>query len=201
MMDNEKATLKYPYAELSIPRNEIRLLRLQPGKFDDEIQCTLRHISLDECSEYTALSYTWGNPVNSKPVLIDGFNFNVTLNLYNALQHFRDQNELRTFWIDALCINQNDLSERSRQVFRMRDIYSKADRVEVWLGKADEDDYAAMELVRQLGEALSNPEELLSQEWNRSYRELFVALFAQSTSEVLKALTVCTDDRGGQESG
>ncbi|PSR77686.1 hypothetical protein BD289DRAFT_142389 [Coniella lustricola] len=38
------------------------------------------------------------------------------------------------FWIDALCINQGDLEERSAQVRIMPQIYSKADCVIVWLG-------------------------------------------------------------------
>lgn len=38
------------------------------------------------------------------------------------------------FWIDAICINQDDLEERSAQVAIMPQIYSKADCVIVWLG-------------------------------------------------------------------
>jgi hypothetical protein len=38
------------------------------------------------------------------------------------------------FWIDAVCINQRDISERNDQVAMMRDIYSNASFVLVWLG-------------------------------------------------------------------
>lgn len=180
--------LEYIYEPLSIPRNEIRLLSLQPGSFDDELRCTLRNVSLDDDPEYHALSYTWGDPTNKKPVLIDGSTFNVTVNLYDALQHFQNASGLRTFWIDALCINQNDLLERSKQVLRMRDIYYKADRVEVWIGKGDESDYAAMELVQQLGKSVPDPEELLSGPWTISYHDLFIPHFQDCTPEILKAL-------------
>lgn len=180
--------LEYTYKELSIPRNELRLLSLKPGLFDDELQCTLRNVSLDENPEYHALSYTWGDPANTKPVFIDGCIFQITVNLYDALQHFRDPIDVRTFWIDALCINQNDLLERSKQVLRMRDIYYKADRVEGWIGKADEDDYKAIELVQHLRDAVPNPEELLSEAWVISYHDLFIPLFQNCTPELLKAL-------------
>ncbi|KAF2732509.1 HET-domain-containing protein [Polyplosphaeria fusca] len=40
----------------------------------------------------------------------------------------------RTLWIDALCINQDDIVERGHQVRLMREIYSKAQKVSVWLG-------------------------------------------------------------------
>jgi hypothetical protein len=38
------------------------------------------------------------------------------------------------FWVDAICINQNDLNERNKQVPRMGDIYSMASRVWIWMG-------------------------------------------------------------------
>ncbi|KAJ2893719.1 heterokaryon incompatibility [Zalerion maritima] len=41
----------------------------------------------------------------------------------------------RFFWIDALCINQEDKPESAAQVATMRDIYSRADKVRVFLGK------------------------------------------------------------------
>lgn len=37
------------------------------------------------------------------------------------------------FWIDALCINQRDTRERSSQVLQMKDIYSRASNVLIWL--------------------------------------------------------------------
>jgi hypothetical protein len=38
------------------------------------------------------------------------------------------------FWIDALCINQTDMDERTAQVKAMRHIYSAAEMVRIWLG-------------------------------------------------------------------
>ena len=37
-------------------------------------------------------------------------------------------------WVDAICINQNDIVERNQQVQIMGDIYRAASRVRVWLG-------------------------------------------------------------------
>lgn len=42
--------------------------------------------------------------------------------------------ENRFFWVDAVCINQDDLEERSAQVKIMPQVYSKARCVVVWLG-------------------------------------------------------------------
>ena len=40
-------------------------------------------------------------------------------------------------WIDAVCINQQDLSERSRQISLMGDIYAQSVRLRIWLGVAE----------------------------------------------------------------
>ncbi|EAQ93791.1 hypothetical protein CHGG_02026 [Chaetomium globosum CBS 148.51] len=41
-------------------------------------------------------------------------------------------------WIDALCINQADSAEKSKQIPMMRDIYAKAECVFSWLGPPDQ---------------------------------------------------------------
>jgi hypothetical protein len=40
----------------------------------------------------------------------------------------------RGYWIDALCIDQNNTSEKIHQVAQMGSIFSKAELVHVWLG-------------------------------------------------------------------
>lgn len=37
-------------------------------------------------------------------------------------------------WVDVICVNQSDLDERNAQVQLMREIYSNATRVIIWLG-------------------------------------------------------------------
>lgn len=58
-------------------------------------------------------------------------------NLYDILVQLRNSNILGPIWIDALCINQGDISERNSQVAQMGEIYKRAIRVIVWLGKED----------------------------------------------------------------
>lgn len=45
-------------------------------------------------------------------------------------------------WIDAVCINQRDISERNAQVANMTSIFACAENVIVWLGEGDENDAA-----------------------------------------------------------
>jgi hypothetical protein len=41
--------------------------------------------------------------------------------------------------VDSVCIHQDDLEERSRQVQQMHEIYRSAKRVVIWLGEAPAD--------------------------------------------------------------
>jgi hypothetical protein len=50
------------YSPLDIERNEIRIMILEPGKWDDEINCSLKVVSLNDNPEYSTLSYVWGDP-------------------------------------------------------------------------------------------------------------------------------------------
>jgi hypothetical protein len=61
----------------------------------------------------------------------------VTRNLVEALRTFRHTRKSRVLWADAICINQQDLEERSLQVQLMTRIFSDASRVLIWLGHGD----------------------------------------------------------------
>lgn len=58
----------------------------------------------------------------------------MTGNLHSALCSLWHTTEVQSFWVDALCINQDDLEERSGQVLRMTSIYRSAFRVVAWIG-------------------------------------------------------------------
>jgi hypothetical protein len=60
-------------------------------------------------------------------------------------------NEERVLWVDAVCINQNDFQERNHQVMQMGQIYSKAERVVVWLGESNEDSKIAIDFLVKTG--------------------------------------------------
>ena len=100
-------------------------------------------VELDEAPDFEALSYTWGSTSDPVDILCDSQVVSVTQNLHGALLRLRRPDQTRKVWIDALCINQNDLDERSHQVSFMKDIYSRAKHVMVWLGP-DEAGQAAL---------------------------------------------------------
>ncbi|KAI0107174.1 heterokaryon incompatibility protein-domain-containing protein [Nemania sp. FL0031] len=179
----------YQYSPLEESKSEIRLLELHPGNPDDDINCTVRHVTLANALDFTALSYTWGNPEIRKAISVGGQTLEVTINLFDALRHLRSPQKTRTLWVDAICINQGDLDERSKQVLRMRDIYTFAKTVEVWLGPADENDYAAMGLVDNLGAIVSDPEESLAKGFYNEYQQAFLEVFEGAQPREVRALS------------
>ncbi|KAH0562355.1 hypothetical protein GP486_002946 [Trichoglossum hirsutum] len=200
-------------------------VKFYPAKFDEEIRCELLHLPLDEAkfTPYIALSYTWGPPAVTTPILLEGKPFPVTRNLEGFLRYARSiglaiaerlppvfrlpehasvtarnsimqeilvfrfveahisefdvDRKLRdmaepevllalyktsaapescymTFWIDAICINQQDPKEKSIQVSRMNDIYGRALWTWVWLGEAGGKANFALTLSRDMRKQL-----------------------------------------------
>ena len=148
---------RYEYTPLT-DTNEIRLLRLHPLKDTfrtanpTEVlpRCEIVHINLDSSPTYAAISYAWGDPMGHSPVLVHPDQcLTVTHSLFEALCSFRGDEPL-DFWADQLCINQYDLTERSRQVQIMGKIFGQAVEVFVWLGRREDDSDSALTLIRKL---------------------------------------------------
>ena len=84
---------------------------------------------------YDALSYAWGSGGKFSEIRCNGLQVLVTENLFKALYALRSTNKnARYLWVDALCINQDDSSEKNEQVWNMLAIYQKARKVIAWLG-------------------------------------------------------------------
>ncbi|KAK5659030.1 hypothetical protein OQA88_1117 [Cercophora sp. LCS_1] len=138
--------MAYPYEPL--PPSTIRLLRLLPAPhIASPLRCDLIHASLPSTTPYEALSYTWGPTTNPATLALSTHPIQTTRNLSLALRHLRHQDIPRTFWIDALCINQSDPLEQAAQVSIMWTIYQHATRVVVWLGPETGDSAVAMDNI------------------------------------------------------
>lgn len=123
---------------------DIRVLRLHHGSASDEITCTLERRELPPSPKpstkgpdlhCTALSYMWGDATkNLGKIQCNGTDFIVTRSLHSALFHLRDPHSDKFFWIDAICIDQSNNTEKARQVQRMGEIYGRATHTIIWLG-------------------------------------------------------------------
>jgi hypothetical protein len=151
------------YPTLDSPDTQFRLLDVVPGQRRTAVECITRFVSLGD-TNYTALSYAWGDPKETAPITFNGCrNFPVTSNLAAALQHLRDGAETVTLWVDALCINQKDDHEKRIQIGHMKDIYSNASDTCIWLGERTPDSDIAMDIIEALdGDDLSSPRNNIS---------------------------------------
>jgi hypothetical protein len=102
------ATTPYPYGELDLAQDSIRLLRIQKGWPIDDVVCQLFESYPDQerGPAYKALSYTWGGlehkcPGGMSRVLVDGHHIKITENLYAALQQIRRHDYDTTLWVDC----------------------------------------------------------------------------------------------------
>ena len=128
----------FPYRPLDEP-DSIRLIRLHPAPSSQaEVKCSLIHSTLkiygDIYDDYTALSYVWGDPNDTKSIWIDGIPFPTTINLFSALRDLRHENRALLIWADAICINQIDDKEKLGQIAMMGKIYSMAEHTVIYLG-------------------------------------------------------------------
>jgi len=140
----------------------IRVVTLQPSpRFDDPIDCDIEFVTLDPCVSidllisndpaedfpdlerpdynYTTLSYSWGMDLKgdaslNRSIWIRGSRLSVTRNLFEGLLKIRARQEPLRIWVDAICINQEDMQERSAQVAIMARIFASSSHLIVWLG-------------------------------------------------------------------
>jgi hypothetical protein len=148
--------------------NDIRILRIYPREDDGDLKCQLLPSALPAvkgqppeskypCRSYVALSYCWGKDEASKPVQlydegtrIDEYGKEVTSRVLSGVFHIRENLEAALLhcrgsqpvnvWVDAICINQENLVEKAAQVSRMHEVYSDATEVYVWLGAGRTED-------------------------------------------------------------
>jgi hypothetical protein len=115
---------------------EIRLLNILPFRFAPEslVACEFREYNIDACPTYEALSYYWGDSSEQRTVLCNDQTHSITTSLYQARSRLRQKDKTRLIWADALCIKQSNDHEKSIQVSRMGQIYSRAGRVVIWFG-------------------------------------------------------------------
>jgi hypothetical protein len=156
----------------TLPSGSVRLLRLLPDH-DRIVVGLVSYLLSDNVPASEALSYAWGTEASTEHIycITDPADqrkstetpFAVSPHLYEGLRCLRATaigGRPHWIWIDAICINQQDAKEKAIQVPMMSDIYSKAQRVVVWLGKADANSEDVMRKIPELAAKMSEIEDL-----------------------------------------
>jgi len=142
-------------------QNSFRLLEITNR--ESPIQFSVWNFEIGSHPAYTALSYTWENPVNEDVLETENCwifhpfpnqkrhgRLTVTPNLYDALLQSQHSGFTGYLWVDAICIDQSNPEDRSHQVNMMCKIYENASCVLIWLGKKDESAPVMISLVHRL---------------------------------------------------
>jgi hypothetical protein len=155
--DNRVLTVGLIYERLNASRSEIRLL--ENDGTGSEACWRLSVVSLDDNPRFTALSYAWGTSTETEQITLNGKVVSIKGNLAYALRHvyqhwvdaFPHERPHQLFlWADALCINQDDVEEKSSQVPLMGTIFSCAELVMSWLGPESGSLSCAMDTIEML---------------------------------------------------
>ncbi|KAK3938721.1 heterokaryon incompatibility protein-domain-containing protein [Diplogelasinospora grovesii] len=144
----------YQYQPLQSPKS-IRVLRLFGGSGDDLVAELIETALGDKGSvPYEAISYVWGSATKSHLLRLLGVRtLKITASLYSALRNIRHagtEDGIRTLWADGVCINQQDVEERSCQVQLMAEIYRSASRVITYVGNDTDNIKPAIDLAKRL---------------------------------------------------
>lgn len=151
------------YQYRSLQQGEIRLLHSTIDD-SDEVTWSLKTTQLDDTLNrlpmaFDALSYTWGDQAQTFSLLCDGAVLHIHHNLNEALPYLaRRRPTPLPLWVDAVCINQEDVTEKDQQITRMGKIYRQADTVWAWLGVHDK---SGFDLINDISRIISRlaPEE------------------------------------------
>ena len=140
---------KFSYAPLE--PGQFRLLTISATTKSFEIE--LGSFPLDNAPAYDAISYTWGPKEAAVAVKCNGRRQTISPRLASMLHHlllYRPRPRTHKIWTDAVCINQEDDPEKERQIPCIRTIYSKAQRVIIWLGEHENDSELVMRSMPDL---------------------------------------------------
>ncbi|KAH8597307.1 heterokaryon incompatibility protein-domain-containing protein [Bisporella sp. PMI_857] len=141
-----------------LEQNQIRLLAIEPGPQHAPVATRLHLVYVNSLPQYDGVCYVWGDSSDTVSIFCDGMSVNITRSLCWALARLRLSDRIRLVWADALCINQNDKEERSRQVAVMSHIYRGTRCVMACMGDSlygDEANVAS--LLEDYGPMISDP--------------------------------------------
>ncbi|KAK4032503.1 heterokaryon incompatibility protein-domain-containing protein [Parachaetomium inaequale] len=149
---NPTPTATFSYDSLSREDRELRLVRFSNSASSTEVELILHRVSLNDPPSYHALSYVWGDPTPTRSIRVNGRPLPVAHNLHQALLDVRRGGDAQEWlWVDAICINQDNPEERSRQVAQMGHIFGRAALVYIWLGPSGDDSDAVLRMAQRIG--------------------------------------------------
>lgn len=121
--------------------SHIRLLEVLEGNFGEHVVCEVSTWPIGTAPPYCAISYTWGDPNSTVDITVNGQTMEVSRNCEYALQQvfITMQKKQEYLWIDAICVDQNNLVERGHQITLMGALFKRASQVLACVGPPADD--------------------------------------------------------------
>ncbi|KAK0508653.1 hypothetical protein JMJ35_008929 [Cladonia borealis] len=161
-IENAPASWLSPlYPPLNPYVDGLRVLIVAPAS-SGTIRCRTAVFTFSQQPRYRALSYEWGPPGVTLPILLNGVKVHLRENLWYALYHLRHSHDEVSLWTDVLCINQQNDLEKARLIPQMSMVYRRAEEVVVWLDNYSVPPYLQLYLP-QMAKWQGTPKEI---DWN-----------------------------------
>ncbi|KAH7238140.1 heterokaryon incompatibility protein-domain-containing protein [Fusarium tricinctum] len=196
------------------PLGDTRDLRLvHVTTQDSTLRCSVKTYPASEIPPYVCLSYVWADfgpmlnrgrdfretelevphfsHADTTEIVLNDRRFSIGANLRAALLGLEKRLNGRPIWIDAVCINQTDSTEKATQVAHMGEIYSAAEKVFVWLGRKHTERTASMSILREWPAFPDDPNNANIQFHGKKYNTAKAFFDATSTgSELLSWISL-----------
>ena len=131
--------------------HNIRLVAVKLGSHADTLKIDLSEHNLRD-AKFEAISYVWGERSRKRRIECNARSMYIGESLLEVFRELAQRQSTALIWADAICINQDDDVEKTRQVRLMREIYKNARRVIIWLGKGVAHDEKGFRLAKSLYE-------------------------------------------------
>ncbi|KAF2659792.1 HET-domain-containing protein [Lophiostoma macrostomum CBS 122681] len=143
------------YQDYPVRDNEVRLCRFVDDS--DYVSVEFQVFPVESLPRYQILSYVWSvdglEPSRNWTVKINGTQLPILDTLWPFLQTLRAKKLLLDgswWWIDSLCIDLTNTTERSLQVQMMQRLYSDCHSCIIWLGEESHSSGRAVDFIYYL---------------------------------------------------
>jgi hypothetical protein len=122
---------EHQHEPLPDPGTYIRLITILEGTIDQPVRWALTiHMLGAAAPTYYAVSYTWGDALDTAVVLVNEKRMVVRRHCEYVLRQVYASGINTYVWVDAICIDQfNNTQEKSCQVAMMGDLYKQAEYI------------------------------------------------------------------------
>ncbi|KAF3013238.1 hypothetical protein E8E14_007362 [Neopestalotiopsis sp. 37M] len=140
------------YYSLEVPTAQIRLFELLEPTISGDLSGRLKLVTIEQAPSFVSISHVWGRSQAGRTMRIKSdredrtvpISCNLESLLVGLLCHtpttlpdLWSNGSRLPMWIDMICVNQADEDEKASQIPLMKQIYSRAASVLVWIHEYD----------------------------------------------------------------